>query len=136
MEHIRKPGEEWGGQSSSKFLPSKMHVKPIETREMPHPLFSTLGRKHIPAEQERRSCQAEWKPSRVVAKENSHWIDKHTSNIITKFTIVKPKSERINTIDNMSLKLKEKKLLNSKVEQLQEEKIVKELGRFYRTYLI
>ena len=54
-------------------------------------------------------------------------MEKHTSKIIERFTIVKPKSERVGVIDTMTLKLKERKLLNSKAEQLEEQRIVKEL---------
>ena len=125
-----KPGEEWGGQSSSKFLTSKKHVQPIPQKDTPHPLYSTIGRKLIPEQQYRKSEQAEWKPTRVILNNKKNWIDKHTAKIVERFTIVKPKSERMTTIDTMSMKLKEKKLLNSKLEQLEQERIVKELGRF------
>ena len=129
MEHLCKPGEEWGGQKSSKFLPSKLHAKPIEHPDAPHPLFSTLGRKHIPEQQFRASDEFAWKSTRVVHNQPNHWIDKNSKKIIENFTIVKPKSERMNIIDNMSLKLKERKLKNSKAEQYEEQKAVKDLGR-------
>ena len=127
MEHIRKPGEEWGGQQSSKFLRSKFHAKEFEHRDQPHPLFATLGKMHIHDQQFRRSDEFEFRPTRVVGIQPSHFMEKHTSKIIERFTIVKPKSERIGVVDNMTLKLKEKKLKNSKAEKLEEQRIVKEL---------
>ena len=131
MEHIVRPGEEWGGQQSSKFLTSKLHVQPPKSRDVEHPLYSTLGRMHVPDQQFRKSDEFGWKPTRVVGNQPNHWIDKSTKKIIENFTIVKPISERMNIIDNMSLKIKEKRMKVKRQEQLEQQKIVQDLGTIY-----
>ena len=135
MEHILKPGEEWGGQTSSKFLRTKKHVKEFEHREQPHPLFSTLGKRHIHSQQFRRSEEHQFRSTRVTGIQPKHFMEKHTAKIIEKFTIVKPKSERVGVIDNMSHKLKQKKLLNSKIEQIEEQKAVQALDDWEKNVL-
>ena len=62
-EHIKKPGEEWGGQQSCKFWPTKMHVEPVYSTDPQYKqIFDTKGRSHY---EERRSDEFAWKPSRV-----------------------------------------------------------------------
>eukprot|EP00344_Euplotes_crassus_P008442 CAMPEP_0197010318 /NCGR_PEP_ID=MMETSP1380-20130617/53772_1 /TAXON_ID=5936 /ORGANISM="Euplotes crassus, Strain CT5" /LENGTH=101 /DNA_ID=CAMNT_0042432165 /DNA_START=49 /DNA_END=354 /DNA_ORIENTATION=- len=95
-----------------------------------------MGRKHIPEQQFRRCTQDEWKPSRVIQKDPGHWMEKHTSKIIERFTIVKPKSERMTTIDNMTLKLKEKKYKQKQETLQEEERIVRELDDWEENHLV
>ena len=61
QEHIIKPGEEWGGHSSSKFLPSKKHIT-VEHAIDPQykQMFDSKGRAHFDPG---RGHQSDWKPS-------------------------------------------------------------------------
>ena len=135
MAHLCKEGEEWGGQTSSKFWRTKKHVKEFEHRDQPHPLFSTLGRRHIHTQQFRRSKEQVFKPTRVVGIEPKHFMERHTQKIINYFTITKPKSERVGVIDTMSHKLKEKKKQTYKAELLEEQKEVQLLDEWERNVL-
>ena len=136
MEHLPKSGEEWGGQQSSKFLRTKMHVKPVEHSNEKHPLFSTLGRKHIPEQQFRRDQQSDWKPTKNIQHEPKHWIDKNNKKIIEKYTIVVPKSQRMSIVDNMSAKLKKKKLEDALLKINEEKQAVKDLDDWEATVLV
>lgn len=61
QEHILAPGEEWGGQKSTKFWPNKKHVEQkISVDPQYKQVFSTKGRKHY---EPGAGYQPDWKPS-------------------------------------------------------------------------
>ena len=61
QEHLRRQGEEGGGQKSSKFWPNKKHVEPKFSSDPQYKqIFDTKGRKHYNPGQ---GQQPEWKPS-------------------------------------------------------------------------
>ena len=56
-----REGEEWGGQTSSKFLPTKKHVEPKYSIDPQYKqMFDSKGRKHF---EQPKSGEQEWKPS-------------------------------------------------------------------------
>jgi hypothetical protein len=49
---------EWPGHTSSKFNGARKHVPEPEFKEVPHPLYSTYGKKHF---DKKTSNTYEWK---------------------------------------------------------------------------
>jgi hypothetical protein len=76
-EHQVKHNEEWGGQKSTKFWPSKMHIEQKVTTDPQYKqIFDSAGKKHIPAG---RGSQPEWKPSvRQIDYNDIHELKKQS----------------------------------------------------------
>ncbi|CAI2378039.1 unnamed protein product [Moneuplotes crassus] len=61
QEHILSAGEEWGGQKSTKFWPTKKHVEQKITVDPQYKqVFDTKGRTHY---ESRVGYQPDWRPS-------------------------------------------------------------------------
>ena len=71
------------------------------TKEVLHPLYSMYGRRHFsPSE----TPTYEWKPNIKTVAPTSHENDKitGTKKIITHYTIVKPRVERVHFVEKSS----------------------------------
>ena len=90
--------EEWKGQHSAKFTTSRKHVKPITPKEQPHPLYSINSRRHF---DRKETPTYEWKPSIKTVSPQSHANDKiiGIKKIISHYTIVKPRVERVHFVE-------------------------------------
>ena len=61
QEHILSAGEEWGGQKSTKFWPTKKHVPQVYSTDPQYKqIFDSKGRKHLT---QANSNEYGWKPS-------------------------------------------------------------------------
>lgn len=79
-----------------------MHLEPIKpTKEVAHPLFTMYGRKHYAKSE---TPTYEWRPTikkvDPVGHENDRIIG--VKKIITHFTIVKPRVERVHFVEKSS----------------------------------
>ena len=93
--------EEWKGASSAKFTTSRKHIPPIVAKEVAHPLYSMYGRRHY-ADSETPTY--EWKPTIRTVPPVNHDQDRiiGAKKIITHYTIVKPRVERVHFVEKSS----------------------------------
>ena len=93
---------EWKGQTSSKFTTNRRHLEPIpQTKEVAHPLYTMYGRRHY---SQSETPAYEWRPTIRTVEPVSHENDRiiGVKKIITSYTIVKPRVERVHFVEKSS----------------------------------
>lgn len=71
---------DWPGGVSQKFKGSRAHVPEPQFKEVPHPLYSTFGRKHY---EPQKSDTYEWKPSiRIDQNKDQPREDRQVMNLL------------------------------------------------------
>jgi len=72
MELAEQP-KEWQGQQSKKFTSNRKHVEPIQSKEVPHPIYTMFGKRHF---EKKETPTYEWRPSLKVVGPVDHSNDK------------------------------------------------------------
>ena len=135
--------EEWAGARSSKFLPTRMHVQPMESTNPPHPLFNQRGKKqyaetkvgHFSRVHEMgQHGDSNLDPGRTLRKvgiapsENQMDNRQFKKIVANYYTMVKPKAERVFFLE--SNPRKKEKMTGAMIEKMEAEQAVRDLDQW------